>query len=46
LNVSQITQTLQRGVEESSQRLKNENVLWLAPAASNGGRGKTFILVP
>jgi hypothetical protein len=33
-------------VGESSQRLRNEYVSWLAPAASKGGRRKCFILIP
>jgi hypothetical protein len=43
---SQITQTSQRGVGKSSQRLENEYASWIAPAPSKGGRGKTFILAP
>jgi hypothetical protein len=46
LDFSQITQTSQRGVGESSQRLRNECVLWLASAPSKEGRGKTFVPVP
>jgi hypothetical protein len=43
---SQITQTSQRGVGKSSQRLRNEYVSWMALAPSKGGMEKAFILVP
>jgi hypothetical protein len=46
MNFSQITQTSQRGVGESSQRLRNEYGLWMASTPSKGGRGKAFILIP
>jgi hypothetical protein len=46
LDFSQITQTSQRVIGENSERLRNEYVLWMAPAPSKGGRGKAFILVP
>jgi hypothetical protein len=42
---SQITQTSQKGVEESSQKLKNECVSWMTLAPSKGGREKAFLLV-
>jgi hypothetical protein len=40
LNFSQITQTSERSVGESSQRLKNKYVSWVIPAPSKGGRVK------
>jgi hypothetical protein len=46
LDSSQITQTSQSGVGESSQRLRNEYVSWMTSAPSKGGRGKAFILAP
>jgi hypothetical protein len=46
LDFSQITQTSQRGLGESSQRLRNECVSWMTPAPSKGGKGKASILVP
>jgi hypothetical protein len=46
LDLSQITQTSQRGVGEGSQRLRNEYVSWLALAPSKEGSEKAFILVP
>jgi hypothetical protein len=44
LDLSQITQTSQRGVGESSQRLKKKYVSWMAPAPSKGRRGKLLYL--
>jgi hypothetical protein len=45
LDFSQITQTSQRGVGESSQRLENEFGLLVIPAASKGERGKLLYLL-
>jgi hypothetical protein len=46
LDFSQIIQTSQRGVGESSQSLGNEYGSLDVPAASKGGREKSFILAP
>jgi hypothetical protein len=44
LDLSQITKTAQRGVGESSQRLRIEYVLWMALAPSKEGREKLLYL--
>jgi hypothetical protein len=46
LDFSQITQTSQRYVGESSQRLGNEYDSLVVLAASKGGRREAFILAP
>jgi hypothetical protein len=46
LDFSQITQTSQRGVGESSQRLGNAYDLLVVPAASKGERGELLYLPP
>jgi hypothetical protein len=44
LNFSQITQSPQRCVMESSHRLKNECVLWIVSTPSKGRKGKFLYL--
>jgi hypothetical protein len=46
LDFSQITQTSERGVGRSSQRLENEYDSLVVPATSKGGRGKLLYLPP
>jgi hypothetical protein len=46
LDLSQITQTSQRGVGVSSQSHANEYVLWMAPTLFKGGRGRFYTCPP
>jgi hypothetical protein len=46
LDFSQITQTSQRGVGRSSQRLRNKFGSLVVLASSKDGRGGAFILAP